>query len=65
MILFEKTTIYWLNHSRESSMFSNTNFYGILGKLSKIQTTFGDKRRDRRYTNSFGFYGYNIIKSFE
>ena len=31
----------------------------------KDKRHFCDKRRDRKYRNSFGFYGYNIIVLFE
>ena len=47
------------------SMFSTISFYDILRKLSKRQTTFSETRRERKYRNSFGFYGYTILKLFE
>lgn len=47
------------------TMFPKVNFYEILRKLSNRQTTFSETRRDRKYRNSFGFYGYNILKLFE
>jgi hypothetical protein len=47
------------------SMFSTMNFCEIYRKLSKRQTIFTEIRRERKYREKFGFYGYKILKVLE
>jgi len=44
------------------SMFRTINFSVILSTLAKRQTTFKEVIQGRKFKESFGFYGYEILK---